>query len=74
MVCLIIDNARLWLAMHPEPLSLNNDALHIAEEIIENCSLVVRERLKKTQQKQFSQDATVLYDILQGLSPQEVAA
>jgi hypothetical protein len=69
-----LDNARLWLAMHPEPLSLHNDALHIPEEIIENCSLVVRERLKKTQQKQFSQDATVLYDILQGLSPQEVAA
>lgn len=69
-----IDNARLWLAMHPEPLSLHNDALHIPEEIIENCSLVVRERLKTTQQKQFNQDATVLYDILQGLSPQEVAA
>jgi beta-glucosidase/6-phospho-beta-glucosidase/beta-galactosidase len=66
-------NAKLWLAMHPEPLSLHNDAKHISDEIIENCALPVRERLKQSQ-KQFTQDATGLYDILQDIKPQHIAA
>ena len=69
-----LDNARLWLAMHPEPLSLHNDALHIPDEVLENCSLLVRERLKNQQAKEFKQDATGLYDILQDIQSQHVAA
>ena len=69
-----LENAKLWLTMHPEPLSLYNDALHIPEAILENCALHVRERLKQAQQKQFEQDATGLYDILQDVAPLHVAA
>lgn len=68
-----LHNAKLWLAMHPEPLSLFNDAKHISDDIIENCALPVRERLKQSQ-KQFTQDVTGLYDILQNIKPQHIAA
>lgn len=67
-------NARLWLSMHPEPLSLRNDVHFIDEEVIENCALIVRQRLQTAQQKRFEQDVTILYDILQDVNPQHTAA
>lgn len=63
-----LEDAKLWLAMHPEPLSLHNSAEHIPDEIVENCSLQVRERINKQQSNRFAQDATGLYDILDNLS------
>lgn len=62
-----LDNAKLWLAMHPEPLSLLNDAKHIPEEVLDNCSLVVRQRLEKVKISELPQDPTGLYDILQDI-------
>lgn len=62
-----IENARLWLAMHPEPLSLHNNPKYISAAVTENCSLVVRERLRVAQEAKVKQDATVLYDILDDL-------
>ena len=67
-------NARLWLTLHPEPLSLRNDAHFIDEEVIENCALAVRQRLQHAQAKRFKQDASILYDILQKVNPQHSAA
>lgn len=39
-----IRSAQLWLAMHPQPLSLHNDAFHIDEDIFENCDIHTQSR------------------------------
>lgn len=59
-----LQNAKLWLVMHPEPLSLLNDAKHIPQVILENCAYSVRQRAEKNNPTDIPQDATGLYDIL----------
>ena len=54
----------LWQSMHPDPLSLNNDALKIDEEVIENCELHVRQRLKQIPVNQITPDPTLLDAII----------
>ncbi|QHJ13296.1 hypothetical protein FX988_03557 [Paraglaciecola mesophila] len=39
-----IRSAQLWLAMHPQPLSLHNDAFHIDDDIVENCDMYTQNR------------------------------
>jgi hypothetical protein len=39
-----IRSAQLWLAMHPQPLSLHNDAFHIDEDIFDNCDIHTQSR------------------------------
>ena len=55
---------RLWQSMHPDPLSLYNDATRLDDEIIENCELHVRERLQQKLQKVISPDPTLLEEII----------
>lgn len=72
-----LDNAKLWLAMHPEPLSLLNDAKHIPQEVFENCSLAVRHRFATANSNEVQQEPAGLYDILQEIEqsqPQYVSA
>lgn len=63
-----LQNAKLWLAMHPEPLSLFNDAKKIPSEVLENCALSVRQRATTTTMAELPQDPPGLYDILQDLN------
>jgi hypothetical protein len=62
-------SAHLWLAMHPEPLSLHNQANSINEEVIANCNINTQTRLQLAKQKALKVDETGLYDILQELDP-----
>ncbi|MGJ8679858.1 VC2046/SO_2500 family protein [Paraglaciecola sp.] len=60
-----IQDAHLWLAMHPEPLSQHNDPLHLSEEILANCSYPTQNRLQQNKEKILKVDETGLYNILQ---------
>ena len=62
-------SAHLWLAMHPEPLSLRNQVNAIDEEIIANCNINTQTRLQREKQNMMKVDETGLYDILQDLAP-----
>jgi hypothetical protein len=63
------DSAHLWLAMHPEPLSLHNTPDIIDEEVIANCSINTQNRIQQYTEKVVRVDETGLYDILQTLEP-----
>ncbi|MGO4893755.1 VC2046/SO_2500 family protein [Flavobacterium sp. W21_SRS_FM6] len=69
-----LQNARLWLAMHPEPLSLFNDAKHIPDEVLENCALTTRQRVKPGNNSGVAQDPTKLFDLLAGINQTEPIA
>lgn len=60
-----IQTAHLWLAMHPEPLSQYNNALHLDEDVLANCSLPTQTRLQQDKANNLNVDETVLFDILQ---------
>ena len=64
-----VHSARLWLAMHPEPLSQFNNPDEIDEEVIANCSINAQARFNQAKQKVVKVDETGLYDILQELNP-----
>lgn len=55
---------RLWQSMHPDPLSLHNDALRLEDEVIENCEFHVRERLKSALDTTITPDPTLLDAII----------
>lgn len=67
-----LQSARLWLAMHPEPLSQHNKADVIDEVVIANCSVNAQSRLKQLEENLLKVDETGLYDILQQLEPVSV--
>lgn len=56
---------KLWLAIHPEPLSQHNNPQEIDSEIIANCSISAQNRIQQGASKQIAVDETRLYDILQ---------
>jgi hypothetical protein len=55
---------RLWQSMHPEPLSLHNDALRLDDEVVENCELHVRQRLNTSLDTSIIPDPTLLESII----------
>jgi hypothetical protein len=62
-----ITNAHLWLVMHPQPLSLYNNAYHIDDNVLANCDVHTQQRYRNTADKDLQIDETGLYDILQGM-------
>jgi hypothetical protein len=64
-----LHSARLWLAMHPEPLSQHNKSDAINADVVKNCSLSTQTRIRQTQENVVNIDETGLYDILQQLQP-----
>lgn len=63
-------DALLWQVMHPDPLSLRNDVKFIEDEIKQNCDFDTQLRLADSSPTVIEQDATGLYDILQGMDIQ----
>ena len=53
---------RLWQAMHPDPLALDNEPLRVEDEILENCELTARQHFKQTLLTDLPQQPTVLID------------
>jgi len=53
---------RLWQAMHPDPLALDNEPLRVEDEILENCELTARQRFKQTLLTDLPQQPTDLID------------
>ena len=66
-------DALLWQAMHPEPLSLFNDAKRLADEVVYNCPYHCQLGLKAQKQSRIEQDPTKLYDILESLPDASVS-
>jgi hypothetical protein len=64
-----IDDARLWLCMHPEPLALQNDPKFIAHDILVNCALSTQQRFKNRSEQALRTDETLLFDILDQMRP-----
>ncbi len=64
-----LHSAHLWLAMHPEPLSLYNKTNTINADVISNCSHNTQTRIRQAVEKVVNVDETGLYDILQKLQP-----
>ncbi len=56
----------LWQSMHPEPLSISNDAKSIPADIKANCSLATQLRLAAPQLHQRRVDETGLFDVIEG--------
>ncbi|MCC2615451.1 hypothetical protein LJ739_04260 [Aestuariibacter halophilus] len=68
-------DARLYLSMHPEPLSLYNDAKRISDEVRVNCDWYTQQRLAgEAPAHTIEEDATQLHDILQQLEAEMAAA
>lgn len=72
-----IKSAHLWLAMHPQPLSLHNDVCVIDEDVLANCDIHTQQRHKNDVEleQEIEVDETGLYDLLQqiGLDMQNAA-
>ncbi|MFQ3197928.1 MAG: hypothetical protein ACI8R9_002432 [Paraglaciecola sp.] len=72
-----IASAHLWLAMHPQPLSLHNDVSHIDASIMANCDIYTQQRYSNDVEleREIEVDVTSIYDLLQhiGLDMQNVA-
>ena len=62
-----IVSAHLWLIMHPQPLSLHNNAYTIGEDVLVNCDLHTQQRHRISEDNNLQVDETGLYDILQGM-------
>lgn len=60
-------DAMLWQTMHPEPLSLFNDAKRLADEVVYNASYHTQKQLQSPSASELETDATGLYDILEAL-------
>ncbi len=60
-------DALLWQTMHPEPLSLFNDAKRLADDVVYNSSYHTQQQLKSPAPSELETDATGLYDILESL-------
>ena len=74
-----LHSARLWLAMHPEPLSQYNKPDVIDNDVIANCSVNTQARIQQTKldEAEFNVvkvDETGLYNILQALEPLSTSA
>ena len=65
-----LKDAQLWLTMHPEPLSLYDDKLRLADEVVENCDYHTQLKLNASPQTtaDIEVDETKLYDVLEGLA------
>ena len=64
-----LHSAKLWLAMHPEPLSQHNNPDTLDEAVVANCGVNVQNRLEQAELVSLKVDETGLYDILQQLEP-----
>lgn len=62
----------LFQAMHPQPLSLYNDAQKIPAEVHQNCSFNTQQRLKSHQQNPVDANPTLLYDVLEDIQSSPV--
>ena len=62
-----ITSAHLWLVMHPQPLSLYNNAYIIEENVLANCDIHTQQRHQSNRDNNLQVDETGLYDILQGM-------
>jgi hypothetical protein len=62
-----IKRANLWLAMHPQPLSLYNDPKRLDDEVVANCDIHAQQRLQDSNTTDIVVDETILYDTLQGM-------
>ena len=58
----------LWQSMHPEPLSITNNARSIPADIKANCSLATQLRLTSPPINQKQVDETGLFDVIEGSS------
>jgi hypothetical protein len=65
-----IKRANLWLAMHPQPLSLYNDPKRLEDEVVANCDMHAQHRLQDLNTVDIAVDETGLYDILQEMEAQ----
>jgi hypothetical protein len=65
-----IKRAKLWLLMHPQPLSLYNDPKRLDDEVVANCDMHTQQRLQDAANTDINVDETGLYDILQGMEAQ----
>jgi hypothetical protein len=63
-----IASAHLWLIMHPQPLSLHNNAYQINDDILANCDVHTQTRYRNAADKNLQVDEIGLYDILQGMN------
>ncbi|MFT6898005.1 MAG: hypothetical protein ACJA13_002421 [Paraglaciecola sp.] len=72
-----IKGAHLWLAMHPQPLSLHNDVSLIDADVLANCDIYTQQRHNNDieLEREIEVDETGIYDLLQhiGLDMQNVA-
>ena len=64
-----LHDAHLWRTMHPEPLSLFNDAKRLDDEVVANCNFQTQLKLSETPDTstEVEVDETGLYDVLQSL-------
>lgn len=58
----------LWQSMHPEPLSISDNAKSIPADIRANCSLATQLRLAAPRTHQKQVDETGLFEVIEGSS------
>ncbi len=61
-----ISSVNLWQAMHPDPLSIRNNAKHIPADVIANCSMATQMKLQVASSTTVNADETLLTDIIAG--------
>ena len=62
-------NAQLWLAMHPDPLSMYNDPSRIDDEVVQNCDLPTQTYLQIPRPSDIPVDATLMLDVIEQARP-----
>ncbi|WP_026374757.1 VC2046/SO_2500 family protein [Aestuariibacter salexigens] len=60
-----VKNAQLWLAMHPDPLSMFNDPSRIDDEVIHNCDFATQRHLKLPEHAKIDVDYTKMLDVVE---------
>ena len=58
------DDARLFLSIHPPPLSQKDDVQRLPDDVINNCSLAAQKRIKGRLTNTISEDNTLLFELI----------
>ncbi|MBE1298916.1 MAG: hypothetical protein GJ680_03260 [Alteromonadaceae bacterium] len=69
-----LKTAHLLACMHPTPLSLNNDAKKIPDEVIANCEVHTQLRMMKAISETVDVDETMLYEQIKQTQEMGLAA
>lgn len=64
LIAVDVPSARLFQSLNPGPLAQIDDKSRLSDDIVNNCSLGTRKRIKRAYSSDVKEDNTLLYDVI----------